>query len=285
MITDAAWTDVNGDGRKDLLIVGEWMPIKVFLNNNGKLVDASSQYIRFASSGWWNTILPGDFDDDGDEDIIAGNAGTNMQFRASEKEPLSIYYKDFDGNGSIDPLFCYYIQGVSYPAASRDELVEQLPGLKKKFNEYAVYAKATIRDVFSDEQLKDAAEYKAQTLSTVYLQNNGSAGFELKALPPEVQYAPVHVMQTIDVNNDGKKDVIIAGNNAWTRVRFGRHRSNHGIVLIGDGNGGFRYVPQYESGLNIRGDVRSLEMISIKGKKKFLFGVNDAPVQVYEVNN
>jgi enediyne biosynthesis protein E4 len=284
MVTDAVWTDLDKDNRNDLIVVGEWMPIRIFLNKAGKLEDASSQYIHFASAGWWSKILADDFDGDGDPDLILGNAGTNSQFRASEKEPVSIYYKDFDGNGSVDPIFCYYIQGISYPAASRDDLVEQLPGLKKKFLEYAVYAKATVNDIFTDEQLKDAKKYEAQLLSSVYLQNNGSGGFEVKALPKEVQYSPVYVMQTIDVNNDGKKDVIIAGNNAWTRVRFGRHRSNHGIVIAGDGKGNFTYVPQYESGLNIRGDVRSLEMINVKGRKKLLFGVNDAPVQLYEVN-
>ncbi len=157
--------------------------------------------------------------------------------------------------------------------------------MKKKFLEYSVYAKATIKDIFTDEQLKQAKTYEAQMLSTIYLQNNGGDGFEMKPLPGEVQYSPVYVMQTIDVNNDGKKDVIIAGNNAWTRVRFGRNRSNHGVVLTNDGKGNFTYVPQYVSGLNIRGDVRSLGMINVKGKKKLLFGVNDAPVQVYDVNN
>lgn len=285
MVTDAIWMDVNRDGNNDLIIVGEWMPVKVFLNRSGKLEDASSQYIHFASSGWWNKIVADDFDGDGDQDLIIGNAGTNVQFHATEKEPVSIYYRDFDGNGSVDPVFCYFIQGVSYPSASRDDIVEQMPGLKKKFLEYAVYARATIRDIFTEEQLKDAGKYEAQTLSTVYLQNNGERGFQLKTLPNEVQYSPVYVMQTIDVNNDGKKDVIIAGNNAWTRVRFGRYRSNHGTVLTGDGKGNFKYVPQYESGLNIRGDVRSLEMINAIGKKKLLFGVNDAPMQVYDVNN
>ncbi|HUQ65210.1 MAG TPA: VCBS repeat-containing protein, partial [Flavitalea sp.] len=285
MVTDAVWIDVNKDGRNDLVVAGEWMPVKVFINTAGKLEDKSSAYVHFASSGLWNKIIADDFDGDGDQDLILGNAGTNVQFKASEKEPLSIYYKDFDGNGSVDPIFCYYIQGVSYPSASRDDLVEQLPGLKKKFLEYAVYAKATIKDIFTDEQLKDAGQYKAEMLQTIYLQNNGDAGFIMKVLPKEVQYSPVYVMQTIDVNNDGKKDVIIAGNNAWTRVRFGRYRSNHGIVLAGDGKGGFSYVPQYESGLNIRGDVRSLELITVKGKKKLLFGVNDAPVQLYNVNN
>jgi hypothetical protein len=285
MVTDALWIDLDKDAKSDLIVVGEWMPVKVFINRLGKFEEASSKYIHFPSSGWWNKIIADDFDGDGDQDLIIGNAGTNLQFRATEKEPVSIYYKDFDGNGSVDPIFCYYIQGVSYPSASRDDLVEQLPVLKKKFLEYAVYAKATIKEVFSDEQLKDAGMYKAEMLSTVYLQNNGDSGFEMKQLPEEVQYSPVYVMQTIDVNNDGKKDVIIAGNNAWTRVRFGRHRSNHGIVLTGNGKGEFSYVPQYESGLNIRGDVRSLEMINVKGRKKLLFGVNDAPAELYDVKN
>jgi enediyne biosynthesis protein E4 len=133
--------------------------------------------------------------------------------------------------------------------------------------------------------LQDAHMLKAEMLNTIYLRNNGSAGFEMKTLPQEVQYAPVYSMQTFDINNDGKKDVIIAGNNAWTRVRFGRHRSNHGVVLAGDGRGNFRYIPQYESGLDFRGDVRSMELISTKGKTELFVGVNDGPLQVYEVNN
>jgi hypothetical protein len=285
MVTDALWIDVDSDKSNDLVVVGEWMPIQVFLNKAGKLQDASKQYVPFESSGWWTKILADDFDGDGDLDLIIGNAGMNLQFTASEKQPISVYFKDFDGNGSVDPIFCYYIQGVSYPAASRDDLVEQLPVLKKKFLSYAVYARATIKEVFTDEQLQDAGMYKAEILSTIYLQNNGKSGFERKVLPYEAQYSPVYVMQTIDVNKDGKKDVIIAGNNAWTRVRFGRHRSNHGIVLTGDGKGGFTYMPQYESGLKIRGDVRSLEIVNAKDKQKILFGVNDSPVEIYEPGN
>jgi enediyne biosynthesis protein E4 len=285
MVTDAVWIDLNKDGHLDLIVVGEWMPIKVYLNKGGKLQDASTEFINFKSSGWWNKIVAEDLDGDGDEDLIIGNAGTNMQFKASDREPISVYYKDFDGNGSIDPIFCYYIDGVSYPSASRDDLVEQLPGLKKKFNEYAVYAKATIREVFSEDQLKEAQKLEAQMLSTVYLENDGNSGFKIKTLPPEVQYAPVYSMQTFDVNNDGKKDVIIAGNNAWTRVRFGRHRSSHGILLLGGNNGVFTYVPQYKSGLVIRGDVRSMELVSSGGKKKLFIGLNDAPLNVYNLNN
>ncbi|HZG24190.1 MAG TPA: VCBS repeat-containing protein, partial [Chitinophagaceae bacterium] len=128
MVTDALWTDLNNDQTPDLVVVGDWMPVKVFLNRQGKLTDASSGYIKFPSSGWWNRIAGADFDGDGDQDLVIGNLGLNAQFKAAENEPACIYYKDFDGNGTIDPVFCYYIQGVSYPAFSRDDLTEQLPG-------------------------------------------------------------------------------------------------------------------------------------------------------------
>ena len=281
MVTDALWTDLNKDGKSDLIIVGEWMPIKVFINTNGKLEDASAKYIHFASSGWWNKILADDFDGDGDADIIIGNLGANAQFRASQKEPLSIYYKDFDGNGSVDPIFCYYINGVSYPAASRDDLMEQLPVLKKKFNNYSSYANATIKDIFSPEQLKDAGLLSVEMLSTVYLQNNGDSVFVMNSLPQEAQYAPVCAIASADVNKDGKKDIILAGNNAWTRIKFGRYRANHGIMLAGDGKGGFNYVPQYKSGLKLRGDVRSMDFIRVGNKDLLTVGMNNAALISY----
>lgn len=284
MVTDALWNDLNRDGKPDLIIVGEWMPVKVFINADGKLADASAKYIHFASSGWWNRILADDFDDDGDADIIIGNLGSNAQFRASEKEPLSIYYKDFDGNGSVDPVFCYYINGVSYPAASRDDLLEQLPVLKKKFNDYSSYANATIREMFPAEQLKDAGVLNVEILSTVYLQNNGDSGFVMKQLPQEAQYAPVYAMVSADFDKDGKKDIVVAGNNAWTRIKFGRYRANHGIMLMGDGKGGFSYMPQYRSGLKLRGDARAMDLIPVGSKNLLVVGINNAPLAAYQLD-
>ncbi|MDP2415294.1 VCBS repeat-containing protein [Daejeonella sp.] len=280
MVSDAVWIDVNQDKVNDLIIVGEWMPIRIFLNQKGKLKDKSAEFIKFGSSGWWNTIYADDMDADGDKDLIIGNLGLNAQFKASEKEPMSIYYKDFDENGSVDPIFCYYIGGVSYPAASRDDLMDQLPSLKNKFLEYHKYANATINDLFTADQLKDAKMLKAELLETVYLENTGK-GFNLKPLPVEAQYAPVYAIASSDVDKDGKKDLILAGNNSWTRIKFGHFTSSNGTLLSGNGKGEFNYIPQWKSGLNIRGNVRSLKMFST-GKNsgnQFIFGINNSPVK------
>jgi enediyne biosynthesis protein E4 len=275
MVTDAAWIDLNNDKQPDLIVVGEWMPIKVFINQKGKLTDASSTYIHFPSAGWWNRIYAADMDGDGDSDLIIGNCGLNTQFRVSEKSPMSIYYKDFDGNGSVDPVLCYYINGVSYPANSLDDLTDQLPALKKKFLQYKDYSTATIQDLFTPDQLKDAGLLQAQMMQTVYLENQGSKGFALHTLPLQAQYAPVYGIIGADINHDGKKDILLAGNNTWSRIKFGRYSANHGVVLLGDGKGGFTYVSQSKSGLNIPGNVRSLNLITWGKSQNILTGIND----------
>ncbi|MGV3684789.1 MAG: VCBS repeat-containing protein [Daejeonella sp.] len=285
MVTDALWIDVDNDKAEDLVVVGEWMPVKVFLNKNGKLTDASSAYIKFASTGWWNKIHADDMDGDGDKDLIIGNLGTNAQFRASEKEPLQLYFKDFDENGSVDPIFCYYNGGASYPAASRDDITDQLPGLKKKFLEYHKYSTATITDLFTPEQLKDAKVLKSEILETVYLENTGK-GFTLKKLPVEAQYAPVYAIASFDANGDGKKDLVLAGNNSWTRIKFGQFTGSNGTMIMGKGKGEFEYVPQWKSGLNIRGNVRSMQVVFNKSQNshQIIMGINDSKLRSVKVN-
>jgi hypothetical protein len=287
MVTDAVWIDLNKDNFEDLIIVGEWMPIKVFINRNGKFEDESSSYIQFGSNGWWNCIYAEDMDGDGDKDLIIGNLGMNNQFQASEKEPLNLLYKDFDENGSVDPIFSYYIDGTSYPAASLDDLLHQLPMLQKKFLKYETYANATIKDLFTPDQLKGANVLKAEILSTIYLENQGSAGLIKKTLPIEAQYAPIYAITSIDANGDGKKDLVIAGNNTWTRIKFGHFNANNGMLLLGNGKGNFQYSPQWESGLNIRGNVRSLEKISTEEDNGdlLIFGINDSDVKTVKFND
>ena len=189
---------------------------------------------------------------------------------------MTVYYKDFDGNGSVDPVVCYYIDSLSHPVYSRDDLTEQLPALKKKFIEYKKYAVATINDVFLPEQLKDAGLLKAEIMETVYLENDGDKGFVLHHLPLPAQYSPVYGIIAADVNGDGNKDILLAGNNSWTRIKFGRYQSNHGVVLPGDGKGHFSYLSQPESGLSIRGNVRTLQQIMAGKTPSIIVGINDS---------
>jgi hypothetical protein len=284
MITGAVWLDLNGDKSDDLVVVGEWMPIKVFINRKGKLADESAAYIKFGSSGWWNTVAAEDLDGDGDKDLIVGNQGLNSQFKATEKEPLSLYYADFDDNGSVDPIFCYFSDGTSYPAASKDDLTEQLPMLKSKFVSYKSYSKATITDMFTPEQLKPAKVLKAEMLNSICLENTGGSALKLKPLPQEVQYAPIYAVGFLDINNDKRMDLVLAGNNSWTRIKFGQFTANHGTVLLGTEGKGFTCVPQRLSGLDVRGNVRSLEVMPTSGgASQLIFGINNAAVKTYQM--
>ncbi len=280
MVTDAAWVDINKDGKKDLVVVGEWMPVKMFINNGNSFADASSKYIHFASTGWWNKITTADMDSDGDEDLIIGNIGLNTQFHVNDQEPLTLVYKDFDNNGSIDPILCYYINGTSYPAFSRDDLAEQLPFINKKFLGYSNYSTATINDIFTPEQLSGSHTLKAELMETVYLENKGNE-FVLHHLPVQAQYSPVYNIIAADVNGDNKKDLLLTGNNTWTRIKFGRYSANHGVLLTGNGNGEFNYVPQTKSGLKISGNVRSAALLD---DKKILLGINDQHALLLRIN-
>jgi len=282
MITDACWVDINNDKQPDLVVAGEWMPVKLYLNNKGVLRDASADYIHFPSAGWWNTIAAADMDGDGDVDLVLGNCGLNTQFRVSEKQPMTLYYKDFDGNGSVDPILCYYTNGVSYPAASRDDLTDQIPSLKKKFLTYEQYASATITDIFSSEQLKAAAVLKAETMQTVYLENKGSIGLVPHVLPLQAQYAPVHAIVLQDINGDGTKDILLAGNDSWTRIKFGSYDASRGVLLLGDGNNNFNYLAQPRSGLSLRGNVRTLQSINTGKSIGIIAAINDGNAVMIE---
>ena len=278
LITSAIFLDVNNDHQPDLIVAGEWMPVKVYLNNHGHFTDASDKYIRFPSTGWWNTLDTADLNGDGRPDLIVGNQGLNNQFTASAQHPLSLYYKDFNHNNTIDPIFCYYIGDTSYPAISRDDLTGKIPALKKRFLEYHSYADATINDLFAADELKDAGQRKAETLATSWLENKGEAGFVLHPLPQEAQYGPVYAIAATDINGDGHPDLLLAGGNQWTRIRFGRYRANHGVLLLNDGKGNFTYIPQSRSGLQLRDDVRGVLPLA---NKQVLFGVNDGPAKLY----
>ena len=283
MVSDAVWLDINGDQYPELLVCGEWMPIRVFQNEGGKSFKEISTPAGFENtSGWWNTLHLADLDGDGDLDIVAGNLGTNCQMKADPQHPASVTFKDFDGNGSIDPVWCYDIQGKSYPAFSRDEILDQLPGLRKKYGTYAAYSNATISDFFSEKDLEGSITLTGEFFETALFINNGNGTFSVKKLPVQAQFSPVYAIASADFNGDGHVDLVLAGNQSPMRVSVGRFDANHGQLYLGDGKGGFVFVSQQQSGLNVRGDVRALEVLKFGGKTELLFGVNNAGVRSAE---
>lgn len=284
MITDAAWLDVNKDSYADLIVVGEFMPIRVFISRQGKGFDEASQnYFKNGSSGWWTKLAVADFDHDGDEDLIAGNFGLNSQFKASEAEPITLVYNDFDKNGSIDPILVSYVQHKPYPFAGRDEMLDQLFPLRKKFTMYAPYSEATLTDLFTPNEIKGAKKLTATELQTVYFENQG-AQFVRHALPQEAQYAPVYSIEVLDYNHDGHSDFILAGNQSAIRIRLGSIDANFGQLYEGDGKGNFKYIPQAESGLSFTGDVKSLKWIKTVAGEYLLAGINNLGIVAYKRN-
>lgn len=277
MVTDAEWVDLNGDQQAELILVGEWMPIQVWAIEGEQLKEVSQQYFDQSYSGWWNHLQIADFNGDQKSDILAGNVGTNTQFRASEEEPVELYYKDFDANGSVDPILCYYIQGTSYPYVTRDELLNQLSGLRSKFPTYRSYANMTLSEVFDAEELTGAGYLRANHMETTLFLSDQEGKLRRQTLPMQVQFAPIYASIVEDFNGDGAVDLLLAGNNRQAKLRLGQWDANYGTLLLGDGTGTFTYVDQARSGFQLKGDVRSI----IKVQEKLLFGINQGPIRAY----
>lgn len=283
MVTDAVWADVDGDSWEDLIVVGEFMNIEVFRNLEGRSFEKiTSAVFDKPLPGLWSAIAASDFDKDGDIDFIVGNIGNNTQLRASESEPLEMVYDDFDKDNIVDPILTHYIQGVSYPFATRGELLEQIKGLKNKFPTHESYAAAKLADVFSDTELGRARSLRATILESVYLENQDGK-LKPRKLPPTAQVSPLYTFVVADIDGDGNTDFVTAGNQSAARVRIGAIDANFGQVYLGDGKGDFVYVKQTESGLAIVGDVRSLELIRVNNVQCLMVGVNNNGVATYRL--
>jgi hypothetical protein len=285
LVTDAKWSDVNKDGKPDLIIAGEWMSPIIFLNQStgASLRLSSIPTSSNTMSGWWNTLTLADIDGDGDEDIIAGNWGLNSQLHASTQEPLELICKDFDNNGSIDPVLCFYIQGKSYPYVSRDELLDQIYPMRRKFTSYKSYADAGLTDVFSTDELKDVMRLQATELqTTLFINDNGR--FVPGKLPVQAQFSPVYKILCIDVNGDNAKDLLLLGNNDFPRLKIGKIDACFGTLLLNDGKGNFTYVPQTTSGLRIAGDVKDAVLMNAGGRQFVIAGINNSSLVTYKLN-
>ncbi|HSD33184.1 MAG TPA: VCBS repeat-containing protein [Gemmatimonadales bacterium] len=279
MVTDAVWTDVDGDGRVDLLVVGEWMPIAMFHNAGGGMLVRLHPPGLEHSNGWWNRIVAADFTGDGRPDFVVGNLGLNTRLRASATEPATMIVQDFDGNGFVEQVVSTYTDGVSHPLALRDDLLQAVPFLKTRFPTYADYARATTADLFSPQQLAGAVHQQAYTFATALVRNNGAGSFTLVPLPRAAQLAPVYGIVAADCDGDGRLDLLLAGNFDGVKPEIGRMSASYGVFLRGDGRGGFTPLEAAASGFVVPGQARDIQRIRTRhGELYVVTRNNDRPL-------
>ena len=279
MVTDALWSDVTGDGRLDLVVVGEWMPLTILRNaEGGKLEKLEARGLE-KSEGWWNRIVAGDFNRDGRVDFIVGNLGLNTRLRASEAEPVTMYVKDFDNNGYNEQIVSCYMQGTSYPIVLRDDLIKTLPYLKSRYLAYKDYAQQTVTDIFSPEELAGAVRKQVRTFATAMARNDGNGSFTLVPLPIEAQTTAIYGILPGDYDRDGALDLLLAGNFDGVKPEIGRMDAGYGLFLRGDGTGGFTPRRPVESGFFVPGQARDIQRVRTRqGELYVVTRNNDRPL-------
>jgi hypothetical protein len=282
MVTDALWFDYNRDDLPDLIVVGEWMPVTIFLNDGKRLRKNENIKGLEDSDGLWNRIKEADLDKDGDVDFVLGNLGRNSKFRPSGESPITLYVNDFDENGSIEPIFAYEQDGVKYPFALRQDLIKQMSGLKKKFVYYKDYAGHSITEIFDEEILEQSPPLNFSHSATSVLINEGDNTFLLTPLHGQAQVAPVYGIAIEDIDNDNHLDIILGGNLFGVKPEVGRYDALRGLILKGNGNGDFQPLTSFESGLNIEGEVRHIALLRGKSDKKFAFVRNDNSLKLFD---
>ncbi|HEX6629633.1 MAG TPA: VCBS repeat-containing protein [Gemmatimonadaceae bacterium] len=275
MVTDALWRDVDGDGRVDLVVVGEWMPITIFRNAGGGRLSRLDVPGLARSDGWWNRVVAGDFTGDGRVDFVVGNLGLNTRLHASASEPATMYVKDFDGNGFAEQILATYQGGVSYPLPLRDDLLRALPYLKARYLKYTDYARQGVTDTFGPAELAGAVRKAAYTFESALVRNDGHGGFTLVPLPREAQLAPVYGILARDLDDDGHTDLLLAGNFDGVKPEIGRMAGSYGLLLRGDGAGGFTPVRALRSGFRVPGEARDIQRLRTPSGDLYVVARND----------
>ncbi|MBC8464044.1 MAG: VCBS repeat-containing protein, partial [Bacteroidetes bacterium] len=281
LVTDATWVDWNTDGKQDLLVVGEWMSVKLLENNGSTLVDVSAQYGLDKQKGWWKSVEVADFDQDGDLDFVLGNNGLNYKYHATQKEPFHVYAHDFDKNGSMDIVLGYFNKGTLYPVRGRQCSSEQCPEIKEKFATYSAFGSADLKSVYGAD-LDLALHYTVTNFASVYIENKGADGLVVRKLPQQAQFSVVNAIVAEDIDADGHLDLILSGNLHVSEVETPRNDASIGVVLKGNGDGTFAHWPVNETGYFTPGDVKDIALLKQNNKRLILVANNDAAMQVFE---
>ncbi len=291
MVTSAVWTDFDNDKQTDLVIAGEWMPIRFFKNNRAKLQEVTNSTGLAQINGMWRSLVGSDIDNDGDQDLIAGNLGLNCIFKVSDREPMQLFGTDLDGNGSIDPVPFYYIKdkkGIrrSFPAISRSQFSDQVPSVKKQFLLYKDYAHAAFDDIFKGKTKDNILQLYCDETRSCYFENLGNGKFIKHILPMEAQFSPVNAIICDDLDNDGFKDILLAGNEFQAEVITGRYDASYGCFLRGSSKKTFTALSPVQSGFIVKGDIKSMALIRLSNKEKIvLAAVNNDTLRVFRINN
>ena len=281
MVTDAKLINIVGDATPELVIVGEWRNPKAFEIRNRQLVPVNSNLDEY--SGWWYALEADDVDGDGDQDLILGNRGENFYFTGSREQPAKLWVSDFDQNGTIEKIMTRRVDGRDMPVPMKKELTGQIPSLKKNSLKHADYARKSIQDLFTAEVLQKAVVMEGNYFQSAVAINNGNGLFSLLPLPKEVQLSSVCAIWCSDLNKDGKKDLVMAGNDAGFMPQFSKLDASFGHVLLNKGNGNYERIENKNSGFSVRGDVKTLAVVNIKGKKHLLVTVNNEKPRLFEI--
>ncbi|MCB0629108.1 MAG: VCBS repeat-containing protein [Saprospiraceae bacterium] len=279
LVTDARWADVDADQDQDLIIAGEWMPITILVNDNGRFRRSESQDQLDQYSGFWNAVAVADLDQDGDQDFIAGNHGLNSRFVASGSTPVHMYINDFDHNQSVEQILTQFEDGRSYPMVLRTDLVMQMPALKKKYLKFKDYREQTIEDIFVPDQLARAIRLDITETRTMLFENLGNGTFSARPLPAQAQFSPMYGIALEDFDGDGHTDILLGGNLYRSKPEVGIYDASYGVYLKGDGALNFTAVPAAQSGLCIKGEVRDFALLA---GKRLLVAKNNGPLEVFE---
>lgn len=280
MVTDAQWADIDGSGKNALIVVGDWMPVTILRYMNGKLVKTGELE---NSSGWWNCLTVTDLNGDGKPDLVAGNNGLNSKIHADVAHPAKLYVSDFDSNGTVECVPVYYkTDGKAYPFNLHDDMIRQMPILKKKFLRYDAYAGKPIEDIFTSAQLEKAQELTVTETQSCLFYNNGKGAFTKKALPVRAQFSPVFGILAKDINSDGIKDLVLGGNFFGLKPEVGRYDGSYGVTLLGTKAHGFNYIPPTGSGIFIKGEVRDIGSIKTPQGQAIIIARNSDALQLYK---